>query len=436
MSTNLPRGWKAGRFRDAVGIAEGRREAVSPTKTYKMLGVRWYGNGAFLREERVGETLSAHHVYKVQFGDVIYNRLFAWKGSFAIINEKLDGCHVSNEFPLFATKLDRVDPEFFLRVLNSPTTSKRADAFSTGTTSISRNRLNEEDFLHFPVLLPPVEEQRAIAEVLSALDRAIGQTSALITALGKAKHATMRELLTLGVPPRKKKLKKLSSRWVLGRVAEGLEAIPSDWDLVTLTSVAKLESGHTPSRGEPSYWGDDVSWLSLGDTDALDALTVTETAEKVSHKGLANSSARLLPVDTVIFSRTATVGKATRLAVPMATSQDFANWICGPEMNPRYLVQVFRHMQREWQRLQEGSTHQTIYMPVFQKLQVLKPPLSEQVKIADIGDAFDTRIATERGELSRLTACRAALAQELLSGRVRLPESVVSRHLDKPGKAA
>lgn len=116
------------------------------------------------------------------------------------------------------------------------------------------------------------------------------------------------------------------------------------------------------------------------------------------------------------------------MAVPMATSQDFANWVCGPELDPRYLLQVFRHMDREWQRLQEGSTHQTIYMPVFKRLQILLPPRVEQERIADMGEAFDRRHAAERARLVELRATRDALAAELLSGRLRLPAALIARH--------
>jgi type I restriction enzyme S subunit len=120
----------------------------------------------------------------------------------------------------------------------------------------------------------------------------------------------------------------------------------------------------------------------------------------------------------------------------MATSQDFANWICGERILPGYLVQVFRHMSREWHRLQEGSTHQTIYMPVFKKLQVLLPSTEEQVKISNIGEAFDRRIERERDALAILIESRASLAQELLSGRLRLPESIIARHREMPAAAA
>lgn len=435
MPGDLPKGWVSARFRDAMRLEE-RREPIDPAQTYKILGVRWYGKGAFLREERLGESLSAQHIYRVKAGDIIYNRLFAWKGSFGLIGEDLAGCYVSNEFPLFAARLDRVDPKFLLRILQHPRTAERADAFSTGTTSISRNRLGEDDFLHFPLNLPSLPEQRAIADMLTSVEEAIKWTHTLVDAIGTAKRATMRELLTRGIRRDKAALKPLPVKWVLGRVAGNITHIPSDWELVTLSTVAKLESGHTPSREKSEYWGGDVPWLSLADTDLLDALEVSETSEGVTPKGIANSSARVLPKDTVVFSRTATVGKATRMARPMATSQDFANWICSKRILPGYLVQVFRHMDREWLRLQEGSTHQTIYMPVFKKLQVLLPSTEEQEKISNIGKSFDRRLERERDALAILIETRAALAQELLSGRRRLPESIVARYRAVPAAAA
>lgn len=194
MPGELPKGWVLARFRDVMQLEE-RREPIEPLRTYKLLGVRWYGNGAFLREERLGEGLSAQYIYRVQTGDVIYNRLFAWKGSFGLVSEALSGCYVSNEFPLFASQLDRVDPQFLLRVLQHPRTSERADAFSTGTTSISRNRLGEDDFLHFPLLLPPLAEQRAIAEVLGAVEEAIAKTETMLAAIDAAKTAFVESAL-------------------------------------------------------------------------------------------------------------------------------------------------------------------------------------------------------------------------------------------------
>lgn len=435
MPGDLPKGWASARFRDAMRLEE-RREPIDPKRIYKLLGVRWYGNGAFFREERLGEGLSAQHIYRVKPGDVIYNRLFAWKGSFGLIGEDLAGCYVSNEFPLFAARLDRVDPQFLLRVLQHPRTGERADAFSTGTTSISRNRLGEDDFLHFPLNLPPLPEQRAIAGILGSVEEVIARTQTLIGAIEKSKHATMRELLTRGVRRDKVPLKALPDRWVLGRVAENVTHIPGDWALVTLTAVAKLESGHTPDRKEPTYWEGTIPWISLQDADALTRLTISESAETIGPAGLANSSARMLPAGTVVLQRTANIGLASIMGREMCTSQHFANWVCGPRLDPYYLQQVFRHMSREWQRLMAGSVLPDIYMGTFKALQILLPPLAEQKKISAIGAAFDRRLEHERDTLAILIENRAALAQELLSGRLRLPESIIARHCDTPAAAA
>lgn len=326
-----------------------------------------------------------------------------------------------------------VDPRYLETLIRLPRMVGRYEALSQGgNLEGKRKNTSFSDFGSIVVFLPPYPEQLAIAEVLQSVEAAIARKQELIGTLGETKKAVLRELLTKGTRRDNAALKPLPERWVLGRIAEGIDQIPQDWKLVRLTSVAKLESGHTPNRDMPEYWGGTIPWLSLGDTDALDQLTIESTLEQVTEKGIKNSSARVLPVDTVIFSRTATVGKACRLGVEMATSQDFANWVCGSDLDPRYLVQVLRHMKREWDRLQAGSTHQTIYMPTFKRLQILLPPKAEQEKIADTGEALDRRIEAEKRSLAELQNTRAALAQELLSGRLRLPASMIARFENAP----
>jgi type I restriction enzyme S subunit len=397
----------------------------------KKLTIKLYGRGIVASADRGGSEATNYYVRKA--GQFAYSKLDCLNGAFGIVPQHLDGYETTLDLPAFDF-IGEVDPAWFLKTVARPSFYGRFKFAAIG--SRKANRVPTDEFLTTRISLPPLGEQRAIADVLGAVEAAIRKTEALIVTIADAKHATMRELLTRGVRRQSAPMKPLPARWVLGRVAEGVKHIPADWDLVTLTRVAKLESGHTPSRDQPSYWGGSIPWISLADTDELDMLAIDVTAECVAAEGIANSSARVLPAGTVVFSRTATVGKATRMGREMATSQDFANWICGPRLSPSYLVQVFRHMGREWDRLQEGSTHQTIYMPVFKKLQMLLPPLAEQEKIAAVGEAFDARIENEQAALAALKSNRDALAQELLSGRVRLPASMIARHADAPDKAA
>lgn len=128
-----------------------RRVPVAPDATYSLLGVKWYGEGPFLRETLPGSKIEAPYLYQVREGDIIYNRLFAWKGSFGVISADLDGCYVSNEFPAFRIRDEkRVSAAFIKFYLRCPTLWRIAERFSTGTSSTSRNRFAISDFLAIP----------------------------------------------------------------------------------------------------------------------------------------------------------------------------------------------------------------------------------------------------------------------------------------------
>ena len=209
--------------------------------------------------------------------------------------------------------------------------------------------------------------------------------------------------------------------WPVGRIYPTPKQVPSGWKLSRLTAVARLESGHTPSRRVPQYWDGGVPWISLHDTDALGSNEILVTAMTISQAGLENSSARLLPKGTVVFSRTATVGKTTIMGREMATSQDFANYVCGTELDNKYLVYLFRFMQREWQRLMAGSTHNSIYMPVFQELAILLPPIGEQRMLAEALSDADALIESLEQLLVKKRQIKQGAMQELLTGKKRLP---------------
>lgn len=105
----------------------------------------------------------------------------------------------------------------------------------------------------------------------------------------------------------------------------------------------------------------------------------------------------------------------------MATSQDFANYICGKYLHNHYLVCLFRFMAPEWKRLMAGSTHNSIYMPVFQNLQILLPPVYEQEAIAKALSDADALIESLEQLLTKKRQLKQGAMQQLLTGKKRLP---------------
>jgi len=151
------------------------KEKILPDKLYRLLGVRWWGEGTFVREEKRGRDIKASIVYRVSRGWIIYNRLFAFRGSFAIVDDEHDGCYVSGEFPTFVAKPGiGGDPanlcRYIVHCLNSPKYLKIVDAQSTGSTKTSRNRFNQKLFVDLIVQRP--REDADLSRVVRLLDRA------------------------------------------------------------------------------------------------------------------------------------------------------------------------------------------------------------------------------------------------------------------------
>lgn len=170
------------------------------------------------------------------------------------------------------------------------------------------------------------------------------------------------------------------------------------WPLVKLESIAIRGSGHTPSQRHPEYWNGGVKWVSLADSAVLDKRYIRDTAKKISVLGLRHSSAVLHPKGTVIVSRDAGVGKSAILSEEMAVSQHFIAWQCDEKkLHAEYLYQWLQSHKQEFERNAVGSTVKTIGLGYFEKMRLPLPPISAQVKTAEILATWDAAIEkTER----------------------------------------
>lgn len=185
---------------------------------------------------------------------------------------------------------------------------------------------------------------------------------------------------------------------------------PVGWAWVPLVDVARMESGHTPSRSESTYWGGDVSWIGIADARAHHSKTIDQTLQHTNSLGLANSAARLLPAGTVCVSRTASVGYVVKMGRPMATSQDFVNWTCTSAIDADWLKWLFLAEGEALPRFGKGSTHTTIYFPEWLSLHVALPPIEEQLEIVRrvellfaYADRLEARLQAAQTAAQRLT---------------------------------
>jgi type I restriction enzyme S subunit len=181
------------------------------------------------------------------------------------------------------------------------------------------------------------------------------------------------------------------------------------WRWVLLSDVARLETGHTPSRKHPEYWGGDVPWIGIRDATGNHGQKIFATAQYTNELGIRNSSARILPANTVCLSRTASVGYVVVMGIPMATSQDFVNWVCGADLDYRFLKYVLLGERNSFLRFASGTTHQTIYFPEVKAIHIALPDIGVQRGIADMLSVLDDRITLLRETNATLEAIAQAL---------------------------
>jgi restriction endonuclease S subunit len=195
---------------------------------------------------------------------------------------------------------------------------------------------------------------------------------------------------------------------------------PKGWAWAPLSDLARLESGHTPSRNHPEYWGGDIAWVGIKDAREHHARVIDDTSQHVTQAGIDNSAARVLPANTVCLSRTASVGYVVVMGRPMATSQDFVNWVCSPSLLPHYLKWIFLAEGEEGLRkFGKGTTHTTIYFPEVEAFHVAVAPLNEQRRIVAKLEAIFDQTRAAKGRLERLPALLERLKRSILAAAFR-----------------
>lgn len=147
-----------------------RPYTLGPTEDASLVGMRLYGSGPFRRELKPALQITKKSHFVIRTGDVIYNKLFAWKGTFGIVPAELDGMFVSDKFPTYELDRSKVDENYLCWFFRHPDVWEQARLMSTGSAAISKLTLNPPKFLDLKIPLPAnLEEQRRIAAWIESM---------------------------------------------------------------------------------------------------------------------------------------------------------------------------------------------------------------------------------------------------------------------------
>lgn len=412
----LPTEWRWAKLREVLSQIAAKAP-VAPDQQYAMAGVRWYGEGVFHRETVLGAGMSASHASPLRPGALVYNRLFAWKASFAIVPEAAAGWHVSSEFPQFLIDEAVVVPEYLNLYCLSRPMLDAVNRASVGSAAVSRNRLKEAAFLALDLALPPAEIQREVVAYWQAELREAEAGEADAERIDREARADFLQALGVTaderVPRRKAFVLRRSSidRWGFDQCWQStMPRARSDYETVPLSSIARIGSGGTPSRRVAAYYQDGrIPWVK---TTEVRNTIVMDTEEHLTEYGLANSSARLYPAGSLIvamYGQGATRGRTAKLGIAAATNQACCVLF---DLNARVATDfLWFYLMSQYDRLRSlasGNNQPNLNAEMVASYPVALPPLNVQLKMVRQLDEARRRsealrrLARERSQKGRI----------------------------------
>ncbi|MFK8265270.1 restriction endonuclease subunit S [Capnocytophaga cynodegmi] len=183
--------------------------------------------------------------------------------------------------------------------------------------------------------------------------------------------------------------------------------VKSKYPLVKLGDVTEILSGGTPDTKNSEYWNNGtICWATLVDTKNK---YLTDTQRKITQKGLSESSAKLLPINTVIFSSRATIGEVTIAKVETSTNQGYKNFICNErKINYLYLYYILKDQAKNIEEIAGGMTYKEISKTDLSNFKIPLPPLPIQEQIVAECEKIDQEYENSRMSIE---AYRGKIAQ-------------------------
>ena len=185
-----------------------------------------------------------------------------------------------------------------------------------------------------------------------------------------------------------------------------------EWNKYTINDLATVVGGGTPDTTVKSYWGGDIQWFTpseIGKNKYVDFSKRTITRD-----GLDNSSAKLLPLHTILLSSRATVGECSIASNECTTNQGFQSLIA-KQCNIDFLYYLIQTKKKDLIRNACGSTFLEISANEIRKIKVAVPVQNEQEQIAKLLSLIDERIATQNKIIEKLQSLIKGISNKIFA---------------------
>lgn len=267
---------------------------------------------------------------------------------------------------------------------------------ATGVPGLNRDKAYRQN-----ILLPPLDEQRRIAEVLRSVDEAIAAADAVAASMLRACKTMRHELLNVAPD---------------GTISD----LPSGWTVLPLEELASVDRGKFSirPRNDPRYFGGSMPFIQTGDITAAGDY-ITHHSQTLNDLGVGVS--RVFPAGTIMTTIAANIGDFAIASYPVACPDSVVGISANPNVDQFWLYSVLSCFKAALDRAATQNAQKNINLQTLRPLQVPVPPRALMFELAETLSAAADGARQAKASVVSLTAMKQAIMADLLSGRVRVP---------------
>jgi len=333
-------------------IAINSTEKKKPTEEdrFTYLGLEHLDSGS-LKVTRFGSDVAPiGEKLVMREGDVLFGKRRAYQKKVAIA--PFDGIFSAHGMVL-RPREDVIDKDFFPLFISSDYFLDAAIKISVGSLSPT---INWRDLRNLEFNLPPLDEQRKLAQVLWAMNNTMEAYKKLIKATEDLVKSQF--IARFGDP----------------------HSNPKGYPIIRIRDVTDVLTGATPSRNNSLYYGGDIPWIKTGE---IEAGLIDHADEYITQEAISSTNCKILPINTIMiamYGQGKTRGTAGLLKIPAATNQACAAIIPCSEFHPVYLYRFFVNEYDALRGMGRGAQQANLNLSMIKDYPIMAVPIQQQLE--------------------------------------------------------
>ena len=343
---------------------------------------------------------------KLKRGDIVYTTR-GTVGNAGYYNSSVpyENVRINSGMVILRSNGEIVDARFLYQILKSEYYRPYFKQYCTGS---AQPQLPIKNFSQIYLNVPDIKTQHRIADILSVYDDLIENNQKQIKLLEEAAQRLYKEWF-------------VDLRFPGHENTKIVDGVPEGWRVASIADICDTVGGGTPSTKIQSYYErGDILWVTPTDITRNFSLALLDTEKKITPEGLKNSSAKMLPAETILMTSRASVGFFGMCKYEVCTNQGFISCIPKRENLQMYLLFNLKSRVEEIRQKAGGSTYLEISKTVFRELKIILPKdevLAEYQK--NVHDIFD-EIYCRTEMIKSLVDMRNRVLPKLMSGEVEV----------------